>query len=60
LAAAANNTMAVPRERQGPVGAYAIIALEISMPARTGIDLKPTNRGLDQQAKPLCRFRSIT
>jgi hypothetical protein len=27
------------------------------MPARTGIDLKPTNRDFDQQAKPLRRFR---
>src|ERR1700689_3714021 len=26
------------------------------MPARSGIDLRPTNGDFDRQAKPLCRF----
>ncbi len=30
------------------------------MPARTDIDLKPTNQDFDQQAKPLVVFGSIT
>jgi len=46
------------RERAGkPAGADATIVLRFSMPARTGIDLKPTNRDFGRQAKPLCRFR---
>jgi hypothetical protein len=42
-----------------PAGAYATIALKFSMPARTGIDLKPTNRDLDQQRSPFVVFARL-